>query len=59
MERESMRVGFGRGLVSIGHQVDNVIVLSADLAESTQVSLFQEAFPDAYKKCRQNFQSLW
>ncbi len=48
MERESMRVGFGRGLVSIGHQVDNVIVLSADLAESTQVSLFQEAFPERY-----------
>lgn len=48
MKKESMRKGFGQGLVSIGQEVEDIVVLSADLAESTQVSLFQEAFPERF-----------
>jgi len=47
-EMESMRVGFGRGLVRAGEKYPNVVALSADLAESTQVSQFQEKFPERF-----------
>lgn len=46
--QESMRVGFGRGMVAAGKADQRVVALSADLSESTQVSQFQEAFPDRY-----------
>lgn len=45
---ESMRVGFGRGLVEVGRKHADVVVLSADLAESTQVSQFKDAFPERF-----------
>lgn len=45
---DSMRTGFGKGLVEAGGQSDNVVVLTADLAESTQASLFQEKFPERF-----------
>lgn len=45
---ESMRVGFGRGLVRAGQASDKVVALSADLAESTQFSQFEEAMPERY-----------
>ena len=48
MSHESMRVGFGRGLVEFGRKHANVVVLSADLAESTQVSQFKDAFPERF-----------
>lgn len=48
MRYESMRVGFGRGLVQAGSEDERIVVLSADLAESTQVSQFQEAYPERY-----------
>ncbi len=45
---ESMRVGFGRGLVEAGKSNQDIVVLSADLSESTQVSQFKEVFPKRY-----------
>lgn len=48
MSRESMRVGFGRGLVEAGRKHADVVVLSADLAESTQASQFKETFPERF-----------
>ena len=48
MSSESMRVGFGRGLVRAGQAHEKVVALSADLAESTQFSQFQEALPERY-----------
>ena len=45
---ESMRVGFGRGLTAAGSKSPEIVALSADLAESTQVSQFKDAFPDRY-----------
>lgn len=45
---ESMRLGFGRGLVSAGEADSKVVALSADLAESTQFSQFEEKIPGRY-----------
>lgn len=47
-ELESMRQGFGLGLVEAGQRDQSIIAMTADLAESTQVSLFQQAFPDRF-----------
>lgn len=45
---KSMRTGFGEGLVEAGKDDENIVVLSADLSESTQVSLFQEEYPERF-----------
>ena len=48
MSSESMRVGFGRGLVKAGQSNLRVVALSADLSESTGFSQFQEIIPERY-----------
>src|SRR5690606_26077238 len=45
VRQEATRVGFGRGLKLAGEADDRIVALSADLTESTQISLFKEAFP--------------
>lgn len=45
---EPIRKGFGRGLKRAGEQDERVVALCADLTESTQISLFKEAFPERY-----------
>ena len=45
---EPIRKGFGRGLKASGEANDNIVALCADLTESTQMSLFKEAFPDRF-----------
>jgi transketolase len=45
---KSIRDGFGEALVEIGHKNPDVVVLTADLAESTRVKEFAEAFPDRF-----------
>lgn len=46
--QEPIRLGFGRGLESLGEINNNVVALSADLTESTQAHLFAEAYPDRF-----------
>jgi transketolase len=46
--REPIRFGFGRGLVEAGRRDSRVVALSADLAESTRMHLFKDAFPDRF-----------
>lgn len=46
--RVSQRDGYGSGLVKAGRRSDRVVVLCADLAESTRSLAFQRAFPDRY-----------
>jgi transketolase len=48
LEKESIRKGFGRGLLEAGNRWDNVVAACADLTESTQMSLFAEAFPERF-----------
>ncbi len=44
----AMREAFGRALVDLGRRDSRVIVLDADLAPSTKVIYFAEAFPDRF-----------
>ncbi|MEI7759099.1 MAG: transketolase family protein, partial [bacterium] len=45
---EPIRKGFGRGLLEAGKLDTNVVAACADLTESTQISLFKDAFPDRF-----------
>lgn len=45
---ESSRDGLGRGLLALMEQDERVVVLSADLTESTRVSAVAERFPDRF-----------
>ena len=42
------RDGFGEGLVELGQTRDDVVVLSADLTESTRAAWFKEKFPERF-----------
>ncbi len=44
----STREGFGKGAVEAGEADERVVVLTADLAESTQAHHFQKAFPERF-----------
>lgn len=48
MAPEPIRKGFGRGLKKAGELNPNVVAACADLTDSTQMSLFKEAFPDRF-----------
>ena len=45
---KSIRDGFGEALVELGKASPDVVVLTADLADSTRVKDFAEAFPDRF-----------
>jgi transketolase len=44
----SIRVGYGEHITNKGQNNNNIILLEADLADSTQSEPFQKAFPDRY-----------
>ena len=46
--KETPRRGFGEGLVLAGEKNKDVVVLCADLTESTHSDLFRGAFPDRF-----------
>lgn len=48
IKQESNRKGFGRGLLRAGKDDPQVVALSADLTESTQMSVFAETFPKRF-----------
>lgn len=48
VQREPIRAGFGRGLLEAGTRDSRVVALCADLTESTQMSLFRDAFPERF-----------
>lgn len=45
---EPIRAGFGRGLKAAGETNPNIVALCADLTDSTQISLFRDAFPERF-----------
>lgn len=47
-ERRALRDGFGEGIVLAGEENKNVVVLSADLVESTRLSDFKNLFPERF-----------
>ena len=48
LQSEPNRKGFGRGLKKAGELDERVVALCADLTESTQMSLFRDAFPERF-----------
>lgn len=48
IEKKFIRDGFGEGLVIAGESDERVVVLTADLKESTRVNLFAEKFPNRF-----------
>jgi transketolase len=47
-KQESIRDGFGRGLLEAGKRFEHVVGICADLTDSTKMSLFAEAFPERF-----------
>jgi len=47
-ELKTTRDGFGEGLLQLGKDNEQVVVLNADLEESTRVHLFKKAFPQRF-----------
>ena len=48
LEMKPTRDGYGTGLVKAGEKNKNVVVLCADLAESTRSQWFRDKFPERY-----------
>lgn len=48
MNLKSIRDGFGEALVELGEKNPDVVVLTADLADSTRVKDFADKFPDRF-----------
>lgn len=46
--KKSIRDGFGEALVELGKTNPDIVVLTADLADSTRVKEFAETFPDRF-----------
>jgi len=51
IEQEATRKGYGLGVLDLGAADENVVVLTADLAESTQVLDFQKKYPERFVEC--------
>lgn len=48
VEQIPIRKGFGEGLVKVSEDNKNIVALSADLTESTQMHFFKEKFPERF-----------
>lgn len=48
IEKKFMRDGFGEALLVAGEKDPRIVVLTADLKESTRVNLFAEKFPERF-----------
>ncbi|GIW65891.1 MAG: transketolase [Candidatus Parcubacteria bacterium] len=51
VEQRPIRDGYGDALVELGEKNKNVVVLTADLTESTRAHKFAEKFPERFIEC--------
>ncbi len=51
VKKIATRESYGRTLAELGAENDRVVVLDADLAESTKTAVFQKAFPERHFDC--------
>ena len=51
VKKIATREGYGKALVECGAKYPNLVVLDADLAESTKTAMFQKAYPDRFFDC--------
>ena len=49
--KKATREGYGVGLVEVGKEHENLVVLDADLAEATKTNMFKKEFPDRHIDC--------
>lgn len=58
LEQKPTRDGYGQGLVIAGKENPNIVVLCADLTESTRSLAFKKEFPDRYVQLGVSEQSM-
>ncbi len=51
VKKMATREGYGKGLVALGAEHDDIVVLDADLAGSTKTGMFANAYPDRHFNC--------
>ena len=51
VKKMATRDGYGKGLVALGKEHPDVVVLDADLAGSTKTGMFGKEFPDRHFNC--------
>lgn len=51
VKKIATRQSYGETLVELGKEHDNLVVLDADLAESTKTAMFRKEFPDRHIDC--------
>ncbi len=51
VKKMATREGYGKGLVALGREHPDVVVLDADLAGSTKTGMFAKVFPERHFNC--------
>ena len=51
VKKMATRDGYGKALVELGKEHDDIVVLDADLAGSTKTGMFAKAYPDRHFNC--------
>ncbi len=51
VKKQATREAYGAGLVELGAEYDNLLVLDADLAAATKTGAFKKAYPDRFFDC--------
>ncbi len=51
VKKIATREGYGEALVECGKEYPNLVVMDADLAESTKTAMFQKAYPERFFDC--------
>ncbi len=51
VKKIATREGYGKALVELGREHDDIVVLDSDLAASTKTGMFQKEFPDRHIDC--------
>ncbi len=51
VKKMATRDGYGKGLVALGAEHEDVVVLDADLAGSTKTGMFAKAYPERHFNC--------
>ena len=51
VKKIATREGYGKALVELGEQHEDIVVLDADLAGATKTGMFKKAFPERFIDC--------
>ena len=51
VKKMATREGYGKALVELGKEHDDIVVLDADLAGSTKTGMFAKAYPNRHFNC--------